>query len=132
MCVFVVKRQPFKGRDTMLNIYIYIFFLRELYFIRLTSDNWFSEHDSSFVDVYIHVCVSVYFRSRSFSSENVRIKWDYKDTCSLLDYKVVLLLSDGNKEIFGVPWQVENWFHRLGFREVPLKSFASRTSLYTT
>lgn len=111
---------------------MYIFFLRELYFIRLTSDNWFAKHDSSFVDVYIRVCVSVYFRSRSFASENVRIKWDYKDTCSLLDYKVVLLLSDGNKEIFGVPWQVGNWFHRLGFRKVPLKSFASRTSLYTT
>lgn len=26
--------------------------------------------------------------------ENVRIRWDYKDTLSLLDYKVVLLLSD--------------------------------------
>ena len=48
----------------------------------------------------VYMCVYVYFRSRSFASENVRIKWDYKDTCSLLDYKVVLLLSDGNKEIF--------------------------------
>lgn len=47
-----------------------IFFLRELYFIRLTLDNWIAENDSSFVDVCIHgcVCVHMYFRSRSFAS----------------------------------------------------------------
>ena len=49
-----------------------IFFLRELYFIRLTLDNWIAKNDSSFVDVCIHgyvcVCARMYFRSRSFAS----------------------------------------------------------------
>lgn len=74
-----------------------IFFLRELYFIRLTLDNWIAENDSSFVDVCIHgyVCVCTCILDLGvLPQENVRIRWDYKDTLSLLDYKVVLLLSD--------------------------------------
>ena len=93
------QKQCFKGRDAMLKKKKPIFFLRELYFIRLTLDNWIAKNDSSFVDVCIHGYVCVCARACILDlgvlpQENVRIRWDYKDTLSLLDYKVVLLLSD--------------------------------------
>jgi len=45
--------------------------------------------------VYMGVCVCTCILDLGvLPQENVRIRWDYKDTLSLLDYKVVLLLSD--------------------------------------